>query len=202
MFKNTLITVLFSFLFIHNNLVQSQNISGAPPKEYEIKAAFVYNFIKFVEWPEEITELYPEISIAILGRDPFGETLDNLIKGKSIKDKKLSVYRYSDIEDIHFCHVLFISKSEEKNLKLIFAHLKEKSILTVGESSDFLKHGGIIKLLEKDNRVRFEINLQQANASRLKISSRLLRLAENLKDVIAFLFKKPQFLSDPSQTTH
>lgn len=193
--RNILITIIVAAIFINFHPLTAQG-GSAPFKEYDIKAAFVYNFIKFVEWPENLVNTSGKILIAILGRDPFEGKLDKLIAGKSVKNRKLTVDRYSDIRQIQFCHVLFISNSEKRDLRSIFAAIGNKNFLTIGESSNFLKRGGIIKFLEYDNKIRFEINLQKAHASQLKISSRLLRLADNLKAAVAALSPKRDFFSD------
>lgn len=193
--KKILMVIIVAAIFINFHPLAAQG-GHAPFKEYDIKAAFVYNFIKFVEWPENLMNSSDEISIAILGRDPFRGKLDKLIAGKLVKNRRLTVDRYSDIRQIQFCHVLFISNSEKRDLRSIFASIKNKNFLTIGESSNFLKRGGIIKFLEYDNKVRFEINLKKAHATKLKISSRLLRLADNLRNTVASISPKLDFFSD------
>lgn len=196
--KNKLfITKILIVVAIFSNFLPLAGQSGrASFEEYDIKAAFVYNFIKFVEWPESSMNRSDKISIAILGSDPFRGKLDKLIAGKRVKNKVITVKHYSDITQIPFCHVLFISNSETRDLRSIFSSIKNKNFLTVGESSKFLKRGGIIKFLTYDNKVRFEINLKTAHAHKLKISSRLLRLADNLKAAVALFTPKPKFSSD------
>lgn len=195
MSKRIFIAIIVAAIFFNFHPLAGQG-GGASFKEYDVKAAFIYNFIKFVEWPENSMNISDEISIAILGRDPFKGKLDNLIAGKSVKNRRLTVDHYSDINQIQFCHVLFISNSETRDLRSIFSSIKNRNFLTIGESSKFLKRGGIIKFLTYDNKVRFEINLKTAHAHKLKISSRLLRLADNLKAAVALFTSKPEFSSD------
>lgn len=147
-----------------------------------MKAAFLFNFAKFVEWPTsafrgDSTALH----IAILGDDPFGPILDRIVENKTLNGRTFKVDRYLDMANIKNCQVLYIGHSQERWLTKILAQAQQKQILTVGESTDFLKAGGIIRLLTIGNKVRFEIEPEVAAASGLVISSRLLKLAENLR---------------------
>jgi hypothetical protein len=153
--------------------------------EYEVKAAFVYNFLKFVDWPTNAfpTQNSPYI-IAVLGRDPFdnpetgGNFLDSAINGKVINERKIIIQRYEGISEVGACHLLFISKLEKDRLKDIFASLDEKNILTISETDGFCEQGGVINLVRQGGKVRFEINLQAASRAGLKISSKLLSVAK------------------------
>lgn len=154
--------------------------------EYQVKAAFLYNFAKFVEWPpESFPETSSPIVIGILGADPFGETLDQTVQDKMVRERKLSIERSSQIENLKQCHILFISSDEEARLPRIFTALKGKSILTVGENRRFARNGGMINFLIKSNRVRFEINQEAAEQAGLKISSQLLKVAEKVIEIKA-----------------
>lgn len=160
----------------------SNGQSGKPEiTEYQMKAAFLFNFARFVDWPEPVfSDTSQPICIGIMGWDPFGEDLDSIIKGKKLKGKNLIVKRFKTIDEFEGCHILYISTSENKRLSRIIELANLATILTVGESEDFVSKGGIIKLFNKNNKVRFDINLEAAEKSGLKISSRLLKLAENL----------------------
>ena len=150
-------------------------------REYHIKAAFLYNFAKFVEWPDQtLADTSVPIGVGVLGKDPFGSALDS-INGKTVRGRSLVIKRFETVQDLEFCHVLFISSSEEKHLASILESLKDRSVLTVSEAEQFTQCGGIIKLTEKGNRIRFEINLGAADRARLKISSKLLKLATIVK---------------------
>ncbi len=165
-------------------------------REYKIKAAFLYNFIQFVDWPKEkISGKNDPIVLGIIGKDPFGDSFkpieNNQIKGKKSiikrfdgieKLKKSSDKGKSDIESLRKCHLLFICSSEEDNLKDIINLVSENCVLTVGETSNMLKSGGVINFLVDENKVRFEINLSAARQEKIKIRSQLLRLAKNVMD--------------------
>jgi hypothetical protein len=150
-------------------------------REYLIKAAFLYNFLKFVEWP---TDVLPEgartISICVIGEDPFGDALDSL-KGKSVQDKSVEIKRVQALQDLKACHLLFISSSAKARLGEIMEAVKGTSLLTVSELERFTERGGIIRLFLERNNVRFEINVDIAARARLKMGSRLLSLAKIVK---------------------
>ncbi|OHB74709.1 MAG: hypothetical protein A2Z25_19080 [Planctomycetes bacterium RBG_16_55_9] len=160
-------------------------------KEYQIKAAFLYNFIKFVDWPEEKPSDEKTITIGIIGKDPFGSAFEPL-KDKQAKDKKVVIKQFESVEEsplpreqveaIKKCHVLFICRSEVKQIKRIIDSVKGHSVLTVGDMEDFLESGGIINFVKQDEKVRFEINNAAAKKSRLDIRSQLLRLAKRVTD--------------------
>ena len=150
--------------------------------EYDIKAAYLYNFAKFVDWPEGTFEHEDApLIIGIIGTDPFHQLLNEAISGKTTKGRRLVVRRFKRIAEVTLCHILFIARSERRNLSKILAQTKGSGILTVSELDDFIDEGGIVRLFTKGNKVRFDINLAVAQQSRLKISSRVLNLAENLK---------------------
>ena len=145
--------------------------------EYEIKAAFLYNFVKFVEWPSEaLPEASNTITVCVLGNDPAEEALES-INGKTVKARRLVVRRIQPIKGIESCHVLFISSSEESRLPQVMQNLHGSSVLTVGEMERFIPSGGIINFVIERNKVRFEINPNGAERARLKLSSQLLSLA-------------------------
>jgi len=149
-----------------------------PSPEYLIKAAFLFNFAKFVEWPANAfkDDLSP-INLCILGRDPFGPALDTL-KDKTIRGRPIKIKRANKVDDIETCHILFISASEKGNLKQILDVLRNSYILTVSEIEGFTQMGGVINFIIVNKKVHFEINPAAAEQSRLKISSQLLKLAK------------------------
>lgn len=146
--------------------------------EYEVKAAFLYNFAKFVDWPPRA---FPDPSaplhICVLGRDPFGDTLSKLLEGKSISGRPIASRLLQSPAEARLCHILFISRSEPEFLKQALAPIRDLAVLTVGESDDFLPLGGMINFVLEQDRVRFEINLDAAERHRLKLSSKLLAVA-------------------------
>ena len=167
-------------------------------REYQIKAAFLYNFIKFVDWPEEkTTNSNKPIIIGIIGEDPFEDAFEP-IKNKQVKGRNVAIKRFKSLEEpkknskkdkpelhteidaIRKCHLLFICSSEKKNLAKITEALKGSYVLTVGETADFLESGGIINFIMEQKKVRFEINATTAKQAKLKIRSKLLRLAKRV----------------------
>jgi uncharacterized protein DUF4154 len=147
--------------------------------EYQVKAGFLYNFVKFVDWP---ASAFPPtgdtVIIGVIGDDPFGAILDQVLQGKTCcHDRKLVVRRFQRIDQIAECHVLFIASSEEPRLAEILRVLDGVSVLTVGEMERFVERGGMIGFQRADNKLRFEINTDAANRAGLTISSQLLKLA-------------------------
>lgn len=151
-------------------------------REYQIKAAVLYNALKFVEWPAEVlSEASPTITICVLGEDPFGVALNSL-SGKLVKGKTLAIRRLEGFQDPGGCHVVFISASEKTRLAQILQTLKDTRTLTVGEISRFAELGGIINLTIEKNNIRFAINVDSAERAGLKVSSELLKLATVVRE--------------------
>ena len=152
--------------------------------EYELKAAFLYNFVKFTEWPaEESGKGDAPFIIGVLGKDPFGAALDKLIEGETIHDKKIVARRFPRMDAAAAnSHVLFISASEEQNLTAILKHLDGQAVLTVSEITNFAQRGGIIDLKKENNRIVFEINLLTARRAGLAMNAQLLKLAKVVRD--------------------
>jgi hypothetical protein len=150
-----------------------------PLSEYQIKAAYLYNFAKFVEWQSERLKGEDRpIVLGILGRDPFHEALDSL-EGKTVKGRRLVVKRFKSVRELEFCHILFVSSSEKDRLQPILTDaVKSWSVLTVGDVEGFTDAGGVIRLFFRKNNIRFEINIEAARQQGLAISSKLLRLAD------------------------
>jgi len=150
--------------------------------EYQVKAAFLYNFAKFVEWPGA-AEPSPDgfFVIGILGKDPFGSTLDLLVKTKTAMGRHIEVKRFARVEDVHGCQMLFISASEARKLPATIKALNGMSVLTVSEVPQFLGAGGMLNLVLAGNRVAFEANPLAAEHEGFRLSSKLLQLAVNLR---------------------
>jgi hypothetical protein len=151
------------------------------PTEYEVKAAYLYNFGKFVAWPAKVTAAGDFFTICVLGEDPFGATLDAAISGESIDGKKIVVKRITKSQETVSCRILFISASEESQLREILATLDNTSVLTVSDISQFTRRGGMIQFVVDANRVRFEVNLTVAEHAGLTLSSQLLKVAINVR---------------------
>ncbi|HXE94853.1 MAG TPA: YfiR family protein [Dongiaceae bacterium] len=148
------------------------------PREYQVKAAFLYSIIKFVDWPAtEAANSSRPLCLAILGQDPFGDDLD-AIKGKSVKGRTIVIKRYRMVEDVKDCEVLFISASERGRLTRILKQFQNSPILTVADQEGFCQAGGMINFITVTNKISFEINTAAAHRVQLHISSQLLKLAK------------------------
>ena len=159
--------------------VSAQEMPVYKPTEYQIKAAFLYQFAKFVQWPDNVfADSTKQIVIGVFGQDPFGDDLDNTVRGKYIHGRQIEIERYDRLNNINDCQILFISDSETKNLDTIFSKLRHANILTVGDTENFCRKGGIINFIRKENKIHFEINVDAAQTAGLKLSSKLLNLAK------------------------
>jgi len=161
--------------------VSCMNAQKPSPTEYEVKAAYQYNFGRFVEWPAKVSAASEFFSICVLGDDPFGLSFDATIAGESINGKKVVVTRIKRPQDAASCRILFISSSEESRLKEILATLDKISVLTVSDISQFTRRGGMIQVVTAANRVRFEVNLTNAGHAALTLSSQLLKVAVSVR---------------------
>ena len=178
-----LILSLFMICTLYGFSAAALNTDAEKAKygEYKVKAAYLYNFAKFVEWPAEVlADPSLPLSICIFGNDPFGDALDT-IKDKIVKGRKLVIRQYSGIEDLKECHIIFISPSEKKNLAGILEKIKDLHMLTVSDMEGFADRGGMIALNKAENKIRIEINLDAAQHSGLKMSSKLLKIAKIIK---------------------
>jgi len=151
----------------------------AQPSEYQVKAVFLYNFGQFVEWPRETfdTPQAPFV-ICVLGEDPFGKTLDDVVRGESIGARSLVVRRFRETEEAADCNILFVGRGAAERLDEALAATRGRSVLTVTDIEGAERQGAIIVLYEDKSRIRMRINLAAAKASHLVISSKLLRPAE------------------------
>ncbi len=147
--------------------------------EYKFKAVFLFHFAQFVDWPASaFTNSEAPLVIGVLGDDPFGDSLDQTVRGENVNGHPLMVERYHELGDIKECQVLFISKSEESRLGRVFAELKGRTILTVSDINHFPEDGGIIGFATVQDKIHFRINTDAARDADLTFSSKLLRLAD------------------------
>jgi hypothetical protein len=147
--------------------------------EYALKAAFLYNFTRFVEWPPHaFAGPRAPLHLCVLGEDPFGKQLDDLVTGEEVSGHSLVVRRPQLGDDLEQCHLLFVSGSEKRRFDEILAPLKGKGVFTVGEEDGFLEAGGILRFVLVGNKVRFRINRAEVERSPFVVSSKLMRLAE------------------------
>lgn len=147
--------------------------------EYRIKAAFLFNFARFVEWPDSKLENDDSpFQICVYGDDPFGEVLDQTVRGKTIGDHPLAVRRPEKIAELRSCEIVYISSAESPRFRSVIQALEGSSSLLVNDHPDFINQGGMIRFVIVDRKLRFEINPDAAKREQLKISSKLLRVAK------------------------
>jgi hypothetical protein len=153
------------------------------PSESQVKAAFLYNFARFVEWPAQaFSDANSPIVVGIVSDGDVADEVDQVAKGKTVDGRRLVTKRLSDKDDFQGCHVLFISSAEKRRVGGLLDRARDSSVLTVGETDGFMQSGGVIGFVVEDNRVGFEVNTGAAKRKHLKISSQLLRLAREVKE--------------------
>jgi hypothetical protein len=152
-----------------------------PSSEYQVKAAFLFHFAQFVDWPSEaFKDAATPLTYCTVGEDLFHGALDASLNGKTIDGRWVRVLHFRQAQEIQGCQVLYIGTPEKKVISAALADLKGTPVLTVGESEDFVQAGGMIGFFLEDNKVRFEINLNATERAKLKISARLLALAKTV----------------------
>ncbi len=148
--------------------------------EYKLKAAFTFNFIKFIEWPKESLQSgNPEFTLSILGSGPINDALLEL-EGKSVFGKKLHIREVDDIPEAKGSEAMFINSSKESQLEEIMKQTRKMKMLTIGEMDEFCEQGGMINFVIEDDSIQFEINLKEARRSSFVISYKLLNQASKI----------------------
>ena len=148
-------------------------------REYQIKAAFPFNFTQFVEWPfNAFSEPETPLIIGILGEDPFGNYLEETVTDEKVNGHLLVIQHYKNIEEAKTCHILFINQAETDKPEQAVINLKGKYILTVSDGNNFIKQGGMIRFVTKNNTIQIQINPEAVKEANLTVSSKLLRIAE------------------------
>jgi len=169
-----LLTLLLALLLAVPAAAQAQTA-----EEYDVKAAFLYNFAKFVDWPPAAFPDPNNLKICVLGDDPFGGSLQT-VAGEQVGSHKLQVVRTDSLSRPAGCQILFISRSERDRIKEILAAVKGSPVLTVGDTQKFADDGVIINFVLEGSKVRFEINTESADRAGIRISSKLLQLAKRI----------------------
>jgi hypothetical protein len=173
--KTTILLLIIGFILLFKAVLFADSRAGL---EYDVKAAFLYNFAKYVEWPDDVFRTDTSaIVFAVVGDDPFGQTLEDNLTNRTVSGRRIEIRRYLDVSTIGTCHLLFIPARDEGDLKEVLGRLPKAGILTIGEDRGFIEKSGIIGFVVEDNKVRFDINLDAAERARLRISSKLLHLA-------------------------
>jgi hypothetical protein len=167
--------VLVLFFFLNPCNLRAQQTKAA---EYAVKATYLYNFSRFIQWPADAAAVKGEsFPICVFGEDPFGAVLDTIVSGETIKGKPVVAKRVTKLQDAAECRVLYISASEDARLKEILAGLEKTGLLTVSDIPQFSQRGGIIQFVIVANKVRFEVNLSSAQDAGLTLSSDLQKVA-------------------------
>ena len=172
---------IFFFFILLVSLAQPLHASNQS-SEYKIKAGYLYNFTKFIDWPDE-PEASPDqtFTICLLGNDPFGDVLTP-INNKKTKGQQIELVRFTRMsQEVSNCKILFISRSEQKHIKQILRDLSGLSILAVGDMENFAEAGGVVGFVIRDGRVRLTINHTAAQQANLNISAKLLEIAHVLE---------------------
>jgi hypothetical protein len=154
------------------------NAQADKPSEYQIRAAYIYNFANFVGWPStSFADSTAPFVICIVGDDPFGAALDQIVKGELIGTHPIVVERLKSVDEIKDCHILYCMSNDRLQAVQIVQKLKGLSVLSVGEFKDFATIGGIVRFIVEEDRVRFELNIDAAKGAKLAVSSKLQKVA-------------------------
>jgi hypothetical protein len=158
--------------------MQSLHAQINTSKEYRVKAVFLFNFTQFVEWPAAaFSGPTSPFVIGILGDDPFGNSIDETIQNEKVGGHPLIVQRYKDLRDLKNCHILFLNGSDPEKVRENLLVINRYT-LTVSDADNFMRAGGIIRLVTENNKIRIQVNPEAARGAELFISSKLLRVSE------------------------
>ncbi len=170
--------VLF-VLFVCALVPRAMHTQPGRVSDYQVKAAFLFNFAQFVTWPPEAAASDTSaFVIGVLGDDPFGVVLEETVRGEHLGSRPYVIHRFQRPEDVKRCDILFISQSERSHFPEILTTLAHRPLLTVSDADGFVEGGGMIRFATEQNHVRLKINLGAAQAAHLTVSSKLLRLAD------------------------
>lgn len=161
-------------LFIVFFLLGFNTGSQTEVEEYRLKAAFIFNFTKFIEWENHDSKVF---KIGVIGASPIAASLEEISHTKTVNNKKITIENYNNPDEINDCNILFIPADNKFSLEEILSKTKNKNMLTVSEQSGFARQGTGINFIVLDDKLKFEVNLKALAAARLKVSSQLLKLA-------------------------
>jgi len=174
LWTKAIITLIASLLLVSTCTA----IGSQPTTDVQLKAAFVYNFIKFVEWPADtFPNTNSPITIGVLGDDSFANTLSATVKDKTVGGRKIAIKQSMKARDIEGCQLVYIGSNNESHLSKTIEDIGNHHTLTVSDIEGFARRGGIIGFTDENDKLAIEINLRKAKESDLKISSKLLKLA-------------------------
>lgn len=178
---STLICTLAAVTSLLGGSLRTAAAASPAATEYEIKAAFLLHFSKFVEWPASAF-VAPDAAlfICVVGEDPFGPVLEEIVRSEMADSHPIAVERYRLAGNVDRCHILFVSRSAEPLQRQILDQVRGKSILTVSDDQEFTRRGGVIGFVTVNGKVKLQVNRSSAERADLRISSRLLRLADEV----------------------
>jgi len=173
--RRLLLAVAAACAFLAIPVLHAQN---PRPTDYQVKATYLYNFGRFIEWPGKVAAAQGgSFTVCVLGQDPFGRSLDATLAGETIGGKTIVAKRISSAEESGDCQILFLSLTDDSRLNKLIADLDKKAVLTVSDAPQFIKRGGMIQFVLEGKRVRFEVNLTATQHAGLTLSSELLKVA-------------------------
>jgi hypothetical protein len=158
-------------------------VATAASLEYKVKAAYLYNLLLFVRWPESGSsdDLRSPVRVCLLGRDPFGDAIDPIVQRK-VGKRPIALLRLADHRDTSGCHLVFVGSSEKARLSRLLRALRDNNVLSVGDMEGFARRGGMVGLVLKGGKVRLEINRTAAREAGLRLSAKLLEVASAVYD--------------------
>ncbi len=175
--KTTMLTVIYLiFFFTIQYIAWANSMRG---KEVDIKAVFLFNFSRFITWPEQaFTSVDSAFNICILGQSPFGDILDKLLQNETVGDRPVVLREFEQFKQTGKCHILYVDDSKKHDLDDIFAFVRDKPILTVSDIDKFVQKGGMIGFFKHNRKIRFYIAPQTIRKANLIANSNLLRVGE------------------------
>jgi hypothetical protein len=177
--RRWLVAIAIASAFV---LLPALGAQSSKPTDYDVKAVYLYNFGRFVEWPSNVTASRSDsFTICILGQDPFGAALDITFAGETIGGKSVAARRIATPQESGNCQILFVSAAEEARLLKIIETLDKEAILTVSDMPQFSQRGGMIQFVLEGKKVRFEVNLTAVRHAGLTLSSELLKVATTVR---------------------
>lgn len=171
------------FLLVGFSFFTQLSYGQKPAPEYQVKAAFLYNFTRFIDWPTTAfrSPTSPFV-IGIIGDDPFGGYITEIVKGEKVGNHPIIIQRYHNTRDIINCHMLFVNPPATARVKDIVTLIGRRSILTVSDMENFTAYGGMVNFYKENNKIRFEVNVASSRSAHLEISSKLLTVARITTD--------------------
>ncbi len=167
----------FLFILLLSLILAGNALAAPPPVENQIKAAYIYNFAKFIQWPDKsFADSKSPLIIGLLGDSDFKHELMSL-STKTVCKRPIEVVQFKTLDKIGSCHILYVSSLWKEDIAQVLKNLQGRGIVTVSTTKNFAKHGGTIQFLKKRQRLRFIINLKAAQNDAIKIDSQLLSLA-------------------------